>query len=83
MYKQRLIKVYAMLTQRTSLVNKIIKLRVKLYKTKSSLITYIRTEKINLRAYLYSRKILKIDLFNYNCDWIKQTIKYILIFYII
>jgi len=56
-----------MLAQRISLVNKIIKLRVKLYKTKNSLIIYIRTERIGLKAYLYSRKILGINLFNYDC----------------
>jgi len=55
-----------MLTQRISFVNKIIKLRVKLYKTKNSLIIYIRTEKIGLKTYLYSRKISGINLFNYN-----------------
>jgi len=57
--------------------------RVKLYKTKNSLIIYIRTEKINIRVYLYLRKVLRINLFNYDCGWIKQIIKYILIFYII
>jgi len=57
-----------MLTQRISLINKIIKFRVKLYKTKSSLIIYIRTEKIGLKVYLYSRKISGIDLFNYDYD---------------
>jgi len=55
-----------MLTQRTSFINEIIKLRVKLYKAKSSLIIYIRTEKIGLKAYLYLRKVLGIDLFNYD-----------------
>jgi len=55
-----------MLAQRISFVNKIIKLRVKLYKMKSSLFIYIRTERINLKVYLYSRKVLKIDLFNYD-----------------
>jgi len=57
-----------MLAQRTPLVNKTIKFRVKLYKAESSLVIYIRTEKINLRVYLYSRKVLGIDLFNYNYD---------------
>jgi len=72
-----------MLTQRTPLANKTIKFRAKLYKIKSSLATYIRTEKIGLKIYLYSRKVSGIDLFNYNCGWVKQITKYILIFYII
>jgi len=55
-----------MLTQRTPLINKTTKLRVKLYKTKNSLTIYIRTEKINLKTYLYSRKISGIDSLNYN-----------------
>jgi len=60
-----------MLAQRISLVNKIIKFRAKLYKTKNSLIIYIRTEKKNLKTYLYSRKISGINLFNYDCGWVK------------
>jgi len=56
-----------MLTQRISFVNKIIKFRAKLYKAENSLIIYIRTEKINLRVYLYSRKVSRIHLFNYDC----------------
>jgi len=60
-----------MLAQRTLFINKIIKLRAKLYKTENSLIIYIRIEKIGLKAYLYSRKILRIDLFNYDCGWAK------------
>jgi len=59
-------KIYVTLTQRTSFINKIIKFRVKLYKAKSSLIIYIRTEKIGLRTYLYSRKVSGINLFNYD-----------------
>jgi len=55
-----------MLTQRISLVNKTIKFRVKLYKQKNSLVIYIRIKKIGLKVYLYSRKISKINLFNYD-----------------
>jgi len=72
-----------MLAQRIPLANKTIKFRIKLYKTKNSLVIYIRTERINLKAYLYSRKISGIDLFNCDCGWVRQTIKYILIFCII
>jgi len=56
-----------MLAQRISFANKIIKFRVKLYKAKSSLAIYIRTEKIDLKTYLYSRKVSRINLFNYDC----------------
>jgi len=58
---------YVMLAQRILFINKIIKFRAKLYKAKNSLIIYIRTEKIGLRVYLYSRKIWGINLFNYDC----------------
>jgi len=56
-----------MLTQRILFVNKIIQFRAKLYKAENLLIIYIRIKK-NQKINLYSRKVSRIDLFNYNYD---------------
>jgi hypothetical protein len=58
-----------------------LKLHNNLFKIESSLITQMRTNRIELRKYLFHRRIFIIVISACFCDWFKQTIKHVMLFY--
>ena len=50
----------------------------KFKRAKTSLITQIKTEKIDLKAFLHDRKISEIINDKCECDTIRQTVRYVL-----
>jgi hypothetical protein len=67
------------LTLTNDITIKRLKLHEKLIKFESSLATQIRTERIELINYLFSRRVSKIVSFACFCDWIKQNVKHIVL----
>ncbi len=67
-------------TQTKNINKKRLKLHVSLRKTESSLITQIRTKKIDFVDFLFRRKVLEIDSSTCRCEWRRQTIKHVIMF---
>jgi len=65
-YRKCIVNVNVISTQRLHLFNKIMKMRDDFQKAESILIIYIRTECIDLNAYLHSRNVSDIN--NLWCD---------------
>ena len=57
---------------------KTMRLHARLKRAKTSLITQIRTEKIGLKAFLYSRKVSDVENDQCDCGRIKQTARHLL-----
>ncbi len=77
-YRKCIADVYIILTQRSHLFNKMIKMQNNLQKIESTLITYIRIERIDLNAYLHFRNVSDADSMWCNCNWNHQTMKHVL-----
>jgi len=65
--------------QRMRIAHDPIKIRKHLQKAESTLAMHIRTERIGLAAYLYSRKVPGFDSPNCSCGSFQQTAKHVLI----
>jgi hypothetical protein len=57
-----------------------LKLHDNLFKTESSLVTQMRTNRIELAKYLFHRRVLIIVISACFCDWLKQTLKHVMLF---
>ncbi len=77
-YRKYIADVHIILTQRLHLFNKIIKMQNNLQKIKSTLVTHIRIERIDLNAYLHFRNVSDADSVQCNCDWNYQMMKHVL-----
>jgi hypothetical protein len=67
------------LTLTNDITIKRLKLHEKLTKFESSLTTQIRTNRIELTDYLFSRRVLNIVSSTCFCDWIRQNVKHIVL----
>jgi hypothetical protein len=67
------------LTLTNDITIKRLKLHEKLIKLESSLTTQIRTKRIELANYLFSKRVSEIVSFACFCDWIKQNVKHIVL----
>jgi hypothetical protein len=67
------------LTLTNNITVKKLKLHEKLTKFESNLITQIRTNRIKLIDYLFSRKMSNVVSSTCFCDWIKQNVKHIVL----
>ncbi len=76
-YRKCIIDVHIILTQRLHLFNKMIKMWNDFQKIKSTFITYIKIECIDLNVYLHFRNISDADNIWCNCDWNHQTTKHV------
>jgi len=77
-YKKRIADINASLAQRSHLFKKSVKMRDDFQKIKSTLATYIRIKRIELKIYLHSRNVSSVNSFWCNCEWSHQTVKHIL-----
>jgi hypothetical protein len=57
-----------------------LKLHDNLFKVESSLITQMRTNRIELAKYLFHRDVLIIVISACFCDWFRQTLKHVMLF---
>jgi hypothetical protein len=67
------------LTLTNDITVKRLKLHDKLTKFESSLTTQIRTNRIRLIDYLFSKKVLNVVSSTCFCDWIRQNVKHIVL----
>ncbi len=81
-YRNCIANVNVTSTQRLHLFNKMMKMRDDLQKAKSILATYIRTECIDLNAYLHFRNISDMNSSWCNCKWSHQMMKHVLMHYL-
>jgi hypothetical protein len=58
-----------------------LKLHDNLFKAESSLITQMRTNRIELTKYLFHRRVFIIVISACFCDWFRQTLKHVMFFY--
>jgi len=65
--------------QEADLSKRTLSLREGLRKAESTLATHIRTERVGLRAYLFTRKVPGFDSAACPCGWNRQTAKHVLI----
>ena len=79
-YRRRIEEANQTPAQRTPLSKLTLKIREGLQKAESSLATHIRTERIGLKVYLYSRKVPGVESPEYGCGWARQTAKHVLLF---
>ena len=79
-YRRRIKKANQTPAQRTPINKLTLKIREGLQKAKSFLATHIRTERIGLKAYLHSRKVLEVESPKYGYEWTRQTAKHVLLF---
>ncbi len=77
-YRKHIADVHIILTQRSHLFNKMIKMQNDFQKVESTLITYIIIECIDLNVYLHFRNVSDADSVQCNCDWDHQMTKHIL-----
>jgi hypothetical protein len=67
-----------------ALTSQIFKKRLKLYdnlfKIESSLVTQMRTNRIELAKYLFHRRVFIIVISACSCDWLRQTLKHVMLF---
>jgi hypothetical protein len=57
-----------------------LKLHDNLFKVESSLITQMRTNRIDLTKYLFHHRIFIIVIFACSCGWLKQILKHVIFF---
>ncbi len=77
-YRKCIANINVILIQRLHLFNKIIKMRDDFQKAESTFAIYIKTERINLNAYLHSRNISDMNSLQCNCKWSHQMTKHVL-----
>ncbi len=77
-YRKCIADVHIILTQRSHLFNKMIKMQNDFQKIESILIIHIRIERIDLNAYLHFRNVSDADSVQCNCNWNHQTTKHVL-----
>ncbi len=65
---------------RLDVSKKRLKLHENMIKTKSSLITQMRIDRINLTKYLFHRRVFIVSTSTCSCDWFKQFLKHIILF---
>jgi hypothetical protein len=66
----------------TNIINRqYLKMHQSLRKIESSLITQIKSKKIDLASFLFYRRVLDVFSSIYFCDWHQQTIKHVIMFY--
>ncbi len=67
-----------------TLLSRVFKKRLKLHenliKIKSSLITQMRIDRINLTKYLFHRRVLTVSFLTCTCKWLKEFMKHVVIF---
>jgi hypothetical protein len=64
----------------SQIFKKRLKLHDNLFKTESSLVTQMRTNRIELAKYLFHRRVLIIVISACSCDWLRQTLKHVVLF---
>jgi hypothetical protein len=64
----------------SQIFKKRLKLHDNLFKIESSLITQMRTNRIELAKYLFHRRVLIIVTSACFCDWLRQTLKHVMLF---
>ncbi len=77
-YRKCIADVHIISAQRLHLFNKMIKMQNDLQKIKSTLVTHIKIERIDLNAYLHFRNVLDADSMWCNCNWDHQITKHVL-----
>jgi hypothetical protein len=58
-----------------------LKLHDNLFKVENNLVTHIRTNRIELTKYLFHRRVFIIVISACFCDWLRQTLKHVILFY--
>ncbi len=64
----------------SQIFKKRLKLHDILFKVESSLITQMRTNRIELMKYLFHRRVFIIVISTCFCDWLRQTLKHVMFF---
>jgi hypothetical protein len=64
----------------SQIFKKRLKLHDNLFKIESSLVTQMRTNRIKLAKYLFHRRVLIIVISACSCDWLRQTLKHVMLF---
>jgi predicted RNA binding protein with dsRBD fold (UPF0201 family) len=64
----------------SQIFKKRLKLHDNLFKIENSLITQMRTNRIELAKYLFHRRVFIIVISACFCDWLKQTLKHVMLF---
>jgi hypothetical protein len=64
----------------SQIFKKRLKLHDNLFKIKNNLITQMRTNRIELAKYLFHRRVFIIVTSACFCDWLKQTLKHVMLF---
>ncbi len=66
----------------SQIFKKRLKLHDNLFKIESSLVTQMRTNRIELAKYLFHRRVFIIVTSACFCDWLRQTLKHVMLFYL-
>jgi hypothetical protein len=66
----------------SQIFKKRLKLHDNLFKIESSLVTQMRTNRIELAKYLFHRRVFIIVISACFCDWLRQTLKHVMLFYL-
>jgi len=77
-YRKRIVNINIISVQRLHLFNKMMKMREDFQKAESTLVIYIRTERIDLNIYLHFRNVSDMNSLWCNCEWSHQTTKHVL-----
>ncbi len=64
----------------SQIFKKRLKLHDNLFKIENNLITQMRTNRIELAKYLFHRRVFIIVISTCFCDWLKQTLKHVMLF---
>jgi hypothetical protein len=64
----------------SQIFKKCLKLHDNLFKIESSLITQMRTNRIELTKYLFHRRVFIIVILACFCDWFRQTLRHVMLF---
>lgn len=78
LYRRRIPDAHATEAQRTALGRKTLRMREGLQKAESTLAMHIRTERIGLQSYLYTRNVPGVESPECSCGWTRQTAKHVL-----
>jgi hypothetical protein len=64
----------------SQIFKKRLKLHDNLFKIESNLVTQMRTNRIELAKYLFHRRVFIIVISACSCDWLRQTLKHVMLF---
>jgi hypothetical protein len=64
----------------SQIFKKRLKLHDNLFKVESNLVTQMRTNRIELAKYLFHRRVFIIVISACFCDWLRQTLKHVMLF---